>query len=78
MKEPKKPELDLNVMQSLYEFGGLYVYRACIFDELKKQNVVIRDTFSEEAAKLLLCRLPFPDGRDADRIDHPFHGDTHE
>lgn len=45
------PEMDVDVMRSLYDFGGLLVYRVAYFDPIlfKVTNVLV--TFSEEAAQ---------------------------
>lgn len=48
-----KPKLDLNVIQRLYDFGGLMVHRVSYFDPTKFEVVSLPPTFSEEHAKAL-------------------------
>ena len=49
---PTKPNPE--VMDRLYEFGGLLVYEVREYNELTHEISVIRRTFSEEMAKSLL------------------------
>ena len=50
-------ELNIGVMQNLYEFGGLLSYRISYFDPAMFQIIEMQPTFSEEVAKINLKRL---------------------
>lgn len=52
-----KPELNMEVMQKLYEFGGLAVYRVSYFDPVIFKIVTRKPTFNEDAAKEELNQL---------------------
>jgi len=46
-----KPELDIDAMRRLYEFGGLQVYEVIWFDPLTFMPTADVATFSEEFAR---------------------------
>ena len=45
------PDLDIETLRRLYDFGGLLVYRVVYFDPVLFRVTNGRVTFSEEAAK---------------------------
>lgn len=49
-KPKPKPELNTEVMQKLYEFGGLIVYEVNYFDKVAFKTVLALRTFSQERA----------------------------
>lgn len=53
----KTPELNIDVLRQLYEFGGLLVYRVVYFDPVLFKVTNVIDTFSEETAKAEIERL---------------------
>lgn len=45
-----KPQLNIEVIKSLYEFGGLYYYEVHRLDEIFFKTVVDLRTFNEQVA----------------------------
>jgi len=51
MKKEKSPQLDIEVIKNLYEFGALIVYEVHLFDPLFFKIDTVMRTFSHKAAK---------------------------
>ncbi len=51
------PQLNIDLLRKLYEFGGLLVYRVLYFDQIGFRASQVRCTFSESAADEEVAKL---------------------